>query len=94
MKVKNEIISYESSSKIVKLWRNRWYLYAIFLHIKNFINLQLWIDYLINSGISINVVNNGISNDSAKLRKKWREIKTLVEINKMYKFSTKIERDD
>ena len=86
MKAKNNIISYESSKWYVKLWRNRWYIYAIFLHTKNFIDVQLWIDYLI--------MDNNLSKDTKLLQKRWIDIKAHIEISKMYKFSTKIERDD
>ena len=86
MKVRNDIMSYESSKWYIKLWRNRWYLYAIFLHFKNFIDVQLWIDYLIQ--------DHNISDDTKNLKTRWREIKNHIEISKMYKFSTKIERED
>jgi len=86
MKVRNDIMSYESSKWYIKLWRNRWYLYAIFLHFKNFIDVQLWIDYLIQ--------DHNISDDTKNLTTRWREIKHHIEISKMYKFSTKIERED
>ena len=86
MKVRNDIMSYESSKWYIKLWRNRWYLYALFLQFKNFIDVQLWIDYL--------VMDHHIDNDTKILRKRWTEIKAHVEISKMYKFSTKLDRED
>lgn len=86
MKEKNNIISYESSKWYVKIWRNRWYLYAIYLQFKNFIDVQLWINYLIS--------DRHWSNDTSVLFRKWREIRAHVEISKMYKFSTKIDRED
>jgi hypothetical protein len=80
------MISYESCKWYVKLWRKRWYLYAIFLHIKNYINVELWIDYLLYQQLS--------DNEKKKLRISWREIKRHVELSKMYKFSSKYERED
>jgi membrane-anchored glycerophosphoryl diester phosphodiesterase (GDPDase) len=80
------MISYESCKWYVKLWRKRWYLYAIFLHIKNYINVELWIDYLLYQQLS--------DNEKKKLRISWKEIKRHVELSKMYKFSSKCERED
>lgn len=80
------MISYESCKWYVKLWRKRWYLYAIFLHVKNYINVELWIDYLLYQQLS--------DNEKKKLRISWREIKRHVELSKMYKFSSKYERED
>lgn len=80
------MISYEASKWYVKLWRQRWYLYAIFLHLKNFIDVDLWVDY---------ILNEGLDDESGKnLRLKWRDIKHHVELSKMYKFSKKYERTD
>ena len=75
------MISYESSKWHVKMWRKRWYLYAIFLHIKNFINVDFYIDYLLYQKLS--------DNDSKKLRASWKDIIKHVELSKMYKFSSK-----
>lgn len=86
MKGNKSIISYESSKWYVKLWRTRWYLYAFYLHLKNYINVQFWIDYLLNQQLD--------DDDNKKLDKSWLDIKAHVEISKMYKFSTKVERDD
>jgi hypothetical protein len=89
MALTNKIISYEASTWYIKIWRQRWYLYAIFLHIKNFINVELWIDYLLNT-LSLN--NDNDSNEI--LTSKWEDIKKHVELSKMYKFSKKYERED
>jgi len=82
------MISYEGSKWYIKIWRHRWYLYAILLHFINFINIELWIDYLLNKKIDKKQVKN--------LRKNWKYIKRHVELSKMYKFSTKTkyERED
>lgn len=80
------MISYEASKWYVKLWRRRWYLYAIFLHIKNFINVELWIDYLLYQQLS--------DDERKKLKSNWKEIRRHVELSKMYKFSSKYERED
>lgn len=75
------MISYESCKWYIKLWRQRWYLYAIFLHIKNFINVELWIDYLLYQQLS--------DDDRKKLRTSWKDIIRHVEWSKMCKFSSK-----
>ena len=80
------MISYESCKWYVKIWRKRWYLYAIFLHIKNFINVELWIDYLLFQELS--------DDEKKKLKTSWKEIKRHVELSKMYKFSSRYERED
>jgi len=80
------MISYESCKWYTKMWRQRWYIYAIFLHIKNYINVELWIDYILNQQLT--------DDDNKKLRTNWRDIKRHVELSKMYKFSSKLERDD
>jgi len=41
------MISYEASKWYVKLWRQRWYLYLMILHIKSYIDPELWMDYLL-----------------------------------------------
>lgn len=80
------MISYESCKWYVKIWRKRWYLYAIFLHIKNFINVELWIDYLLFQELS--------DDEKKKLKTSWKEIKRHIELSKMYKFSSRYERED
>ena len=84
----NNIISYESSKWYVKIWRCRWYLYAIFLHSINYIDVELWIDYIFKS------FDNDLSIDEKKLKSSWKEIKRHVELSKMYKFSSRYERED
>lgn len=79
--VRNSIISYESSKWYIKLWRKRWYLYAIFLYIKNILRITLLLDYIIDNEVS--------GPDKDKIRKDWAYIKKHIEISKMYKFSTK-----
>jgi len=88
MKLMNNIISYESSKWYIKFWRQRWYLYALLLHSKNFINVELWTDYILKS------FDNDLATDNKKLRSSWREIKRHVELSKMYKFSSRYERED
>jgi hypothetical protein len=80
------MISYEASKWYVKLWRQRWYLYAIFLHILQYFNIDLWVDYLINQGLD--------DSDKKKIKSDWKEIKRHVELSKMYKFSAKYHRED
>jgi len=80
------IISYESSKWNVKLWRQRWYLYAIFLHIKNYISPMVGIEFLLNGKLD--------SDTEKKMKLNWNDIKRHVELSKMYKFSSKYERED
>ena len=75
------MISYESSKWYVKLWRQRWYIYAIFLHIKNFINIYIFIDLLLEKKIS--------GDEKDNLRSEWKDIIKHVELSKMNKFSQK-----
>ena len=75
------MISYESSKWYIKMWRTRWYLYAMLLHIKSFINIELWIDFLLNSEID--------DEEKETLKNNWKDIKKHVELSKMYKFSSK-----
>lgn len=76
------MISYEASKWYVKLWRKRWYLYAIFLHIKNYLKIVFILDILIDEELD----------DKSKklLRLNWKEIIRHIELSKMYKFSSKI----
>lgn len=87
-KKNKNILSYESCKWYIKIWRQRWYLYAILLHIKNLINVSLWIDLILNQQID--------DDDRKKLRANWKDIRKHIELSKMYKFSTKIkhERED
>lgn len=75
------MISYESSSWYIKLYRQRWYLYAIFLYIKNIFKISIIVDYIIDNEID--------DSDKDKARKNWKDIIRHIEISKMYKFSTK-----
>jgi hypothetical protein len=70
-------ISYEASKWYVKLWRHRWYLYAILLHIKIYLKITLIIDY-----IAKDIENS----DKDEIRKNWKTLKKHVELSKMYKF--------
>ena len=85
-KAKKNIISYESCKWNVKLWRQRWYLYAIFLHIKNYLNPMVVIELLLDGRLDLDT--------DKKMRLDWRDIKRHIELSKMYKFSTKYERED
>jgi len=80
------MISYEASKWYVKLWRGRWYLYAIFLYIKLSIGVEIYIDYILDSELE--------ESSDKKLKSDWKEIKRHVELSKMYKFSAKYERED
>ena len=82
------MISFEASKWYVKVWRTRWYVYAIFLHLINFIDVKLWLDIILYQQLD-NV-------DNKRLRTNWKEVKRHVELSKMYKFSskTKYERED
>jgi hypothetical protein len=77
----NKIISYESSKWYIKLWRQRWYIYAGLIYIKNFINIGLWIDFILNQEID--------EEDKKILKKDWNDFKRHIELSKMYKFSAK-----
>jgi len=78
------MISYEASKWYIKIWRGRWYLYAIFLHIKNFIYIHLLLDMIFYGELE--------SKDKKELNSNWKEIKRHVELSKMYKFSSKYQR--
>ena len=62
MAMKKTDFSYEGSKWYVKLWRQRWYLYAITIHLKNYLNASLWIDYLLNKKLDKN--NNSLKLDN------------------------------
>jgi len=80
------MISYEASKWYVKLWRTRWYLYAIILHAKSFIDPELWMDYLLKTPYEKDKIK--------KIKSDWIDIKRHVELSKMYKFSARVERED
>jgi len=82
------MISYESSKWYVKLWRQRWYLYAILLHFKNLINVNFFIELLLDKQLE--------ESSKKDLNKEWKYIKRHVELSKMHKFSAKtiIDRND
>lgn len=73
------MISYESSKWYVKIWRTRWYLYAIFLHIKNLLNVYILIDLLLYKKID--------SDERKELRTQWKDIIKHVELSKMNKYT-------
>ena len=79
-------MSYESSNLLIRIWRCRWYLYALLLHIKNYINIELWIDILLGEGVDENITK--------KIKSSWNDIKRHVELSKMYKYSSKYKRDN
>ena len=87
---KNDIISYEASKWYIKMWRQRWYLYAIFLHIKLYLNVELLIDYLLNFIINVDYEEK----EEKKIKSSWKDIKRHIELSKMYKFSSKYEREE
>lgn len=72
-------ISYESSKWYVKVWRQRWYLYAIFLYTKSFINIDLGLEFITEEELS--------EETKEDLRQNWKYIKKHVELSKMYKFT-------
>jgi hypothetical protein len=80
------MISYESAKWYVKLWRHRWYLYAIGLHINQYNNVDIWLEFLLHQKLE--------EKDEKKMKSEWKEIKRHVELSKMYKFSSKYERED
>ena len=80
-------ISYEASPWYVKVWRSRWYLYALFLQTLNIMNVEIWVDFIYNG-------NSITDEDGKKLRSSWKEIKRHVELSKMHKYTSKYERQD
>lgn len=80
------MISYESSKWYVKIWRQRWYLYAIFLHIKSYINTDIILDYIIDNDVSYE--------DYRKIKKQWLYIKRHVELTKMNKFTSNYKKNE
>lgn len=81
-------ISYEGSKWYVKLWRKRWYAYAVFLHLNNFIDTSLYIDLLLHKSIS--------RSKKRKLRNSWKSTIHYVELHKMHKLTSEMrqERED
>ena len=73
--------SYEASNCIIKIWRKRWYFYAIFLYLKYLIKVDIIVDYIIDSELE--------DKDKDSIRSNWKAIKKHVELNKMHKYSTK-----
>jgi hypothetical protein len=78
--------SYESSKWQIKLWRKRWYLYATFLYILNYIDVELWIDSLLGESMS--------DKKKLKLKQNWRDIKRHVELTKMCKYTSNYGKHD
>jgi len=82
------MISYESSKWYIKMWRLRWYLYAILLHMKNIINIEFLLEYLLELEDNTN---------KRLVRASWREVKRHIELSKMHKYSSEkihYERED
>jgi len=81
------MISYESSKWYVKAWRSRWYLYAVLLYLKEFLKIELIIDFIL-SGL---LLGDDLIEDEEeeKIRKSWKDIIRHVELSKMYKFTQK-----
>lgn len=77
--------SYESCNWIIKQWRKRWYIYAIFLHLKNLLKVYLLIEYILSGEIE--------KNSRKKLRTEWKYILRHVELNKMCKLTTSKNKD-
>ena len=75
------MISYEASKWYIRTWRKRWYLYAIFLHVRNFLNVDIWVDLIINEEFD--------DDTRKKLRTEWKDIKRHIELTKMHKYSSK-----
>ena len=84
------MISYESCNWYTRLWRKRWYLYAIFLYIKTFINIDIIVDLVLDFLME----EDYSSKEKKKLKSSWKDIKKHIELSKMFKFSTKYERED
>ncbi len=74
------MISYESSKWYIKIYRKRWYFFAIFLYLKCYLNVDIWFNYLLDKKFD----------DKTKkiLKIKWIEIKRHVELTKMSKYSS------
>lgn len=77
--------SYESCNWVIKVWRSRWYLYAILLHLKNLLVVNYFIELILNKKLE--------KKDKESLRDKWRYIIRHVELSKMCKYTTKKYKD-
>lgn len=78
--------SYESSKWYIKLWRMRWYIYALFLLLIHTFNPNIIIEI---------ILHNKLYQDSEqKVKSTWQIIKRHVELSKMHKFSSKEDRTD
>lgn len=71
--------SYESSKWHIKLWRGRWYIYAIFLFFKTLLNVELFLDFILSNEIE--------EEEKKSITSNWKEIKKHVELSKMCKYS-------
>lgn len=74
------MISYEASKWYIKIWRERWYLYAIFLYLKSYLNVDMWVDYMIDEQFD--------NKTQKRLKSDWIEIKRHVELTKMSKYTS------
>ena len=90
IKLSYETKSYETSKWYIKALRNIWYLYAAVLHLRNLINVELWIDSIISS----NAWDHHLDEEQKKLRSNWKEIIRHVELSKMHKYTSRYERQD
>ena len=77
--------SYESCNWFVKMWRNRWYIYAIFLHLKDLLSINLLLDLLLDNKLD--------KKEKRKLENNWRYYIRHVELNKMCKLTTTKNKD-
>jgi hypothetical protein len=73
------MISYESSKWYIKMWRKRWYLYAIFLHIKVYMNIDIILNFVIDDYVDYE--------KNKKIRQNWKDIRKHVELTKMSKYT-------
>jgi len=79
------MISYEASKWYIKIWRQRWYIYAIFIHIfRNYLNINMLINFVLDI-----IINGDELINREKIRENWKDIKKSIELSKMYKFSSK-----
>lgn len=80
------MISYEASKWYIKLWRMRWYFYAIFLLIKYAFDTNMLIHFFIHNELD--------EKSEEKINYNWKLIKRHVELSKMCKYSSRDERTD
>lgn len=71
--------SYESSKWHIRLYRKRWYLYAIFLFIVETFKLSILVDYFLEKELD--------EKTTETIKSDWKEIKKHVELTKMNKYS-------